>query len=384
MLLFVCYLSACGVISQNSVQDMTTFTPTTSGLLTVTAIIPLTPTSTITPQPTVTPTPTITSTTFVEISPIDGFPLLAAYKQLKEGYDATVRRDAIIDFSGDGSLLAYDYTGRVTDILNTNTGDLEYHFVKPLSDRSGTHAQAFSPDGKIFAEGGHGQILFIWDIQTGELLHQISSRYLFYGNADIYSIAFSKEGKYILVASPFDYGGVAVLDLETMQLVAKKNISAQDIEISADGQQIIIGGFTGGTLLVEGLSAPVLVFDDYELSSNQEYFSGAGALSVAISNDKRFIAAATGKDIWVWDNDLDKEIYTINDYVEWPLKVDISLEGNLAILTTLGEIAIWNLESREIVAGMNYPDVLDMLFSPDGKTLATIDKKENIVLWQVP
>jgi len=91
---------------------------------------------------------------------------------------------------------------------------------------------AFSHDGKRIAAGGDSQVVKVWEVETGELIHELKEH-----NYAITSIAFSPDGKFIAAGST----DIKLWNIESGQLInsfGKHTDLITKIEFSPDGRTI--------------------------------------------------------------------------------------------------------------------------------------------------
>lgn len=115
-------------------------------------------------------------------------------------------------------------------------------------------AVAMSPDGTKVVVGGKDANMQLWNVNTGNLIHNLAGH-----QEDIISIAFSSDGSKIVSASWSDQNNLIVWDVATgTQIANVQGIQNLDgaVAFSFDGTKIIAGysGNSGGTIEIWDLA----------------------------------------------------------------------------------------------------------------------------------
>ncbi len=95
---------------------------------------------------------------------------------------------------------------------------------------------AFSPDGSRLAGGGIMGILYFWDVSTGRELSRIDCQGKFY------AVAFSHDGKRVVVGGGVDANRAYIWDVETGKMIAQSGQQANptdSVAFSPDGKEIV-------------------------------------------------------------------------------------------------------------------------------------------------
>jgi WD40 repeat protein len=60
-----------------------------------------------------------------------------------------------------------------TFVIEVATGEMRWVFEKPPAPINGTSELEFSPDSIFLANGGDEGIAYIWNVNSGELVHEL-------------------------------------------------------------------------------------------------------------------------------------------------------------------------------------------------------------------
>ncbi|MDE0424820.1 MAG: dockerin type I domain-containing protein [Candidatus Poribacteria bacterium] len=224
-------------------------------------------------------------------------------------------------FSPDGTILASsgewpDYPIRLSDIATRQLRDTRF-------DNTGSpYALSFSPDGKTLVSGGRDNTVRLWDVQTGELKNRLKGH-----RDDVNAVIFSQDGE--MLASGSDDGTVRLWNVQTGETFAT---------------------LKGNTKFPEGITA------------------------LAFSPNGTTLASATTDQIWLWDVHT-KQIIRILEGHTWHVSA-LAFSPDGETLASAGwdwTLRFWNAATGKLrkTFGEHTSAVNTVAFSPDGKTLAS-------------
>jgi len=221
---------------------------------------------------------------------------------------------ASLTFSPDGQFALSGGIGRPYDnsmnLWNLSTGELIRSFDR---HSMGVYSIAFSPDGQRALSGGGedstgfysgdyyflhhwGSEMFLWDINTGEVIHAFigSSDEANHANSEhddtnhnntVNSVAFSPDGERALSGS--DDGTMKLWNMSTGQLIRTFDPSGvNSVAYSPDGQTALSGGSTTMTLWNINTGQIIRTFTGHSSSINSVAFSPDGQTALSGSDDK--------------------------------------------------------------------------------------------------
>ncbi len=187
-------------------------------------------------------------------------------------------------------------------VVDLSTGDILLKFDGHLNDPNppesssrGITAVDISPDGQYVATGDRRATVFIWDIETGEIISTIRTPNAdrdprFVSGKEIFSVQFSPDGNYLATAQVPTGAepiiGLQVWDIATREPIFETRISAKKI-IFAEKHNFVIT--IGSGVKIYSLETSDILFEDVagdiRLSPDKNhlwYTTGAGRRSVKL------------------------------------------------------------------------------------------------------
>jgi WD40 repeat protein len=267
-------------------------------------------------------------------------------------------------FSPDSKFIVGEENNKFS-IWDANT--FEKTNITPGGIEGEIETMAFSTDGKIISLGmKNGEIHFLKFPSLQLIGNSISS-----DNHLIYSLEFSPDDKSLLAGT---YEGVAVLwnieeYHESANLSDDVNQSITSINYFPNGQSILVG--TSSNQLTF-LNNDLQIIGNPLIDSENEF----GPDQVIISADGKFIAALYDKQIIIWDAQTHQKIGKPLSAGESHI-YSIAFSPNnklLAAGTIDGTIVLWDRETFQKLGepiSVHESDINSISFSPDSKTIAS-------------
>jgi WD40 repeat protein len=280
--------------------------------------------------------------------------------------------EAVVTSGDDGTLRLWNPEAGAIDKIDPDV---------VLRCRRPAVAIAYSPDGKRFAAGGSDAIT-IWNTSDGVETATLKSR-----SGEITNLAFSPDGTRLASASK-DWP-ILLWDLASQRVTAAFNghtNAVNSVRFSSDSK-ILISASDDGTVRTWNVAA----------AQEQTRLAGhaAAALCAVVSPDGK-LAASGGADhsVRLWDLAQKRLLATLAGHQAPIVSLAISPDGrHLASVESLPAgtvssdathrpIRLWRLPKGEMAHEFGTPGsfVHGVVFSPDGKTLATSDR-DGVTLW---
>ncbi len=303
--------------------------------------------------------------------------------KLRDTLDGYEEEILVLAFSPDGTILASsggwpDYRIRLWDVATQQSRDTRF-------DNTGSpYALSFSPDGKTLVSGGRDNIVRLWEVQTGELKSRLKGH-----RDDVNAVIFSENGE--ICASGSDDGTIRLWTAHTGEMLAIFKGDAKFPEaINA------LAFSPNGSTLASATTDQIWLWDiDTKqviriLEGHTWYVS-----ALAFSTDGETIASA-GWDwtLRLWEADTGKLRKTFGKHTSGVDTVAFSPDGRTVASASWGLIRLWNTEgvplrlwyarTGEHLENFIYhiDNVRTVVFSPDGKYLASGGYDSKLRLWE--
>jgi RNA polymerase sigma factor (sigma-70 family) len=333
----------------------------------------------------------------------------------------------LLAFAPDGKTLAATSRGETIHLLDVDTG-----MMRSLVHNQTLFAYAFSPDSSLIAGGGYelpkgnkaGYFVRLWDVASGKELRQFA-----HGSSGIRALAFSPDGK--TLAGGDDDARLRLWDVDTakqQRIFPPDGYRVRSVAFTPDGQTVAAAGDSirfydvgsGKERLRIERQAKALSFSAdgkvltgavmgtiyrWDAATGKALTPEAGDSPVdhlLVSGDGRLIVTGgQDGDAHIWDARTCDHLKRLR--AAWQRGIALSPDGRFLVwpaedptvkfkdpasggIASGSRLRLYDIAADQFIE--RFPgfkgEAHDLTFSPDGKTLVTIDHRDGAVrMWEV-
>lgn len=369
--------ASANIVAEEPTSLLTITLATSTIEIQVTETVP-TPTETITsetstlipsPSPTLTPTPGFDSI-FTQVSIAEtGW---QNFINLKSEHINGV-------LSPDHSLFAWAEIEK-TYVVNVTTGEQIWLLEKPPAPRNGTKVLLFSPDGTLLANGGAEETVYVWNLQTGELVYELSLE------RPVEFLQFHAHMNLLVT------GGGRTGDIDGSKIIVSDLDSSVHIQYPEETWLGSITLSSTAQLLAINSSGVVKLWDIPSGEIRQLPFDTDGERSfenlVAFFPDGKQLIAQVDDRLRIWNLESDEEI-EVEDASSltvdlFPFQLEFLPNGYFLVWDGTTSITLWNYSGKVVGMLESEVSISNIEMTPDGLYLITFTADEQVQAWKLP
>ena len=293
-----------------------------------------------------------------------------------------------LQYSPDGKTLATGHTNGSVQLRDALNGTVLHTFQ---GHKSYVLSVDFSPDGKTLASSGFDGSIMLWTPATKGMRMQLPSQ-----DSSVRSVDFSTDGK--TLASAGGDGTIGIWDVETGTLNSTLTES-DDLNTAHDSYVNCVRYSPDGSLLASASYDSTIKLWDTASGELQRTLAGhsqSQILSLDFSPDGSRLASCSGErrmlaktipgenTVKLWEVTTGKELATLAGHDSYVRRVVFSPDGrNLATAGADNTIRLWDalIGQEQIAIRGHQSQVIDVAFAPDGHTLVSVGMDRTIRFW---
>jgi WD40 repeat protein len=287
-----------------------------------------------------------------------------------------------VTFSPDGKYLATASKDHSVKLWDAATGDE----IRTYRGHTGTvYSVCFSPDGKRLASASEDRTIRIWDAGSEKELLRLEEH-----TSDVYQVVFSPDGKRLASGGSDKF--VILWDAASGKVLHKfkgHTNRVVTVSFSPDGKRLASACGTSAGNGTTDSGGEVKLWDT---ATGMEILSlppatSKGVLTIAFSPDgKRLAGACLDSKVRVWEAATGQESLALAGHTLDVYHVVFSPDGRFLASSSAkwnredpGEIKLWDLATAKGVTSFtgHTMTIWSLAFSPDGKRLASASGKWN-------
>ena len=262
-----------------------------------------------------------------------------------------------------------------TRIWDAKTGKLERTLQRTDEKDTFIHSIAFSPDGKLLAAGDGPDTISIWDTATGKYKYELKGH-----TNDVKNMAFSPDGS--VLASISGDSNVFLWNTQTWQQIGTLTGDMTGIEriaYSQDGERLAAGCSDGRIHLWDANTGKLHKM----LTAHQSRISAV----IFVKDSQTLVSCSEQGTLRKWDVNTGENTLSVeNDYDTFSKFTLSRDEKKLAGLSEFSTPYLFDITlptSPKLVKRIHTRLAVDLAFSPDGETIATVETDQTAYLWDM-
>ncbi len=229
---------------------------------------------------------------------------------------------------------------------------------------------SFNRDGNLLASGSEDKAIYIWDVNSFEIVYSIENNYF-----PIQALQFAQENQILAACGPdiklMSFNG------ELLKTFSGNTTHIWSFDFNAETDKIVSGSYATKIRVWNYTTGETL----FNLEGHEK-----STLPVCFSHDGKYIVSGSlDQTVRIWNAVTGEEIRNMNKHSDNIYSVKFH-PGGKYFASASGDktIRLWDFSTGEVIKSYigHDKEVMDIDFSPDGKHLISCSYDNTIILWE--